>query len=189
MRWSGVSERLSVQSEKSKPQGPPRQGRQASQTSMDSVEEILNQTRRRSMEYRDSQVDIFLKENGFREVNAPRPGLCLCGQERIYPIHLAAVKGNHQVLLMLLSANADPLQESSRGRTPFHFAKHANKDGSHKGVLELLQQLTFSRTRSFTDMETPSQEHEEGADEEAPAQNTLGNLDTLLAEEVQKVDM
>lgn len=50
------------------------------------------------MEYRDSQVDIFLKENGFREVNAPRPGLCLCGQERIYPIHLAAVKGNHQVL-------------------------------------------------------------------------------------------
>lgn len=64
-----------------------------------------------------------------------------------------------------------------------------HQDGSHKGVLELLQQLTFSRTRSFTDMETPSQEHEEGADEEAPAQNTLGNLDTLLAEEVQKVDM
>ena len=57
---------------------------------------------------------------------------------------------------------------------------------SHRDVLQLLQQLTFSRTMSLVEPGTPEDGPEEPAD--AVTEPSLGNLETLLQEDVRTVD-
>merc|ERR1711879_273707 len=83
----------------------------------------------------------FLRINGFREGDAhsARPGGCFFRRESVCPIHVAAMKGDYDVLVMLLEEGADPEKETSRGRTPMDCALAGDVCGSNQKTLKLLQ--------------------------------------------------
>ena len=83
----------------------------------------------------------FLKENGFSsDVSEPRlpTGCMLFRAETLYPIHVAAQKGDAAVVRMLLAAGANPEQRTSKGRTAIDFAVKSKVPQSRQ-VLELLR--------------------------------------------------
>jgi hypothetical protein len=82
-----------------------------------------------------ASVDAFLAKNGFDGVNAKRhralrPSIC--------PLHLAAEKGDTQLISALLKAGADKTQKDSQGRTPEDIARKKNRRGSHDEALAAL---------------------------------------------------
>mmetsp|Transcript_32233 Transcript_32233/g.69662 ORF Transcript_32233/g.69662 Transcript_32233/m.69662 type:complete len:173 (+) Transcript_32233:69-587(+) len=83
----------------------------------------------------------FLRINGFREGDAhsARPGGCFFRRESVCPIHVAAMKGDYDVLVMLLEEGADPEKETSRGRTPMDCALAGDVCGSNQKTVKLLQ--------------------------------------------------
>lgn len=99
--------------------------------------------RSQSRKQRRQQLQDFLHSNGFTDdVTMPRPtkGGCLFfPKPRVYPIHVAAHAGDHEVVHLLLQAKADPRQMTSKQRTAEDIALEADKEGSHREVLELLQ--------------------------------------------------
>ena len=82
----------------------------------------------------------FLKNHGFSDVCEPRtPAGCMVFTvETVYPIHVAAEKGDCDLVRMLLAAGADPLQRTSRGRTAVDFAVKSKSLWSRQ-ILELLR--------------------------------------------------
>eukprot|EP00435_Cladocopium_sp_Y103_P006339 s1959_g2.t1 len=102
-------------------------------------------------EYRGAEVQSFLKENGFKHVNAARARGMLWWKELIYPIHLAAATGDQTLVLMLLAENADPLQRTSRGRTAMDVAQAADQEGTRRDVVFLLSQVAEQRQRKNTE--------------------------------------
>ncbi|CAE7542197.1 unnamed protein product [Symbiodinium sp. CCMP2592] len=103
-------------------------------------------------ERREEVVD-FLQRNNFAgiNVNAPR---CRLGfrllSESVYPLHVAAQKGDAHMVQELLRERADPDKRTSTGRTALDMANAANQFGSHRMVLEILSGRW--NTMSFRDL-------------------------------------
>ena len=99
--------------------------------------------RSHSREQRRRQLQDFLQSHEFSDdVCAPRStkgGCFFFPKPRVYPIHVAAHLGDHEVVHLLLQAKADPRQTTSRGRTAEDIALEADRSGSHREVLDLLQ--------------------------------------------------
>lgn len=116
-------------------------------TDGDKARKLFNKRRTRSI-LREMAFKEFLAEHDFPsdDVNEPRYidaghhwfGL-LTRYETVYPVHVAAALGNHEMLRMLLRAGANPNQKTSKGSTALDFAQIANRDGSHDQVLALLK--------------------------------------------------
>ncbi|CAK9088329.1 unnamed protein product [Durusdinium trenchii] len=137
--------------------------------------------RERSSSYRQRCVDDFLKQHGFKDVNDPVRDPCTAWlrRETIYPIHLAAKTGDLKVLLLLLASGADPEVMSSSGRKAWHFAKEANKDNSHRDVLQLLssQQISVKQMGEKRSSETTVWDRD------------IDHLDSLLRTAVRQVEL
>lgn len=84
---------------------------------------------------RKTLLETFLSKNGFDGVSNKRRRTL---QPSIYPLHLAAEKGDATLVTLLLEAGADASQKDSSGRTPADIAKKRNRNGSHDEVFRLL---------------------------------------------------
>ena len=109
----------------------------------DAVQKCEGGKRVRGREQRRRQLQDFLDSHDFSDdVCSPRitqGGCFLFPGPRVYPIHVAAHLGDHEIVHLLLQAKADPRQPTSRGRTAEEIALEADRSGSHREVLELLQ--------------------------------------------------
>jgi len=88
---------------------------------------------------RKSLLDDFLAKNGFDGVSNKRRRTL---RPSIYPLHLAAEKGDAQLIGLLLEAGADRLMKDSRGQTPEEVARKKNRKGSHDEALAALSSLS-----------------------------------------------
>jgi len=80
-------------------------------------------------------LEDFLAKNGFDGVSNKRKRAL---RTSIYPLHLAAEKGDAHLISLLRQAGADRVQKDSSGRTPEDAAKRKNKKGSHDDALAAL---------------------------------------------------
>ncbi|CAE7654967.1 ndor1 [Symbiodinium sp. CCMP2456] len=104
------------------------------------------QNSRRHLE-REKQQELlkeFLKEFHFSNVSEPNVTCSKCSclslltVEAVYPIHEAARLGDASLIRLLLLANVDPEQRTSKGRSAADIARAADKSGSHIEVLDML---------------------------------------------------
>ncbi|CAJ1419393.1 unnamed protein product [Effrenium voratum] len=104
------------------------------------------------------QLCTFLQLHKFQAVNKPRSGrFTLFGEIKIFPIHVAAQKGDYQMVRILLASGADPESKTSKGRKALDFARAANWDGSHEPVLCLLTgQVKIGTARELRSVSTES---------------------------------
>merc|ERR1719230_1296844 len=72
-------------------------------------------------------VQAFLKEKGFKAVDAPKRSLL----RTTYALHCAAECGNERLVELLLQEGADPNQKNSAGKTAAEVAQKKSKKGSH----------------------------------------------------------
>ncbi|CAK9040368.1 unnamed protein product [Durusdinium trenchii] len=86
-------------------------------------------------------VEWFLQRYGFSDVNKPQRGSWFSRSEKLYPVHVAAMLGDADMLHFLLEAGADPEQRTSKGRSALECAFDANLDGSHHCIFDLLQSV------------------------------------------------
>mmetsp|Transcript_48291 Transcript_48291/g.76826 ORF Transcript_48291/g.76826 Transcript_48291/m.76826 type:complete len:153 (+) Transcript_48291:82-540(+) len=84
----------------------------------------------------------FLRANGFKEgdPHSARGGGCFFKRESVYPIHVAAMQGEHDVLEILLDEGVDVEKETSRGRSVMDCALAGDVCGSNHMVVKLLQE-------------------------------------------------
>ena len=84
----------------------------------------------------------FLRANGFKEgdPHSARGGGCFFKRESVYPIHVAALQGEYDVLEILLEEGVDVEKETSRGRSVMDCALAGDVCGSNHMVVKLLQQ-------------------------------------------------
>lgn len=83
---------------------------------------------------RETRVQKFLQINGFTDVN----DVSRC-PEKLSPIHIAAKCGDHGMIRLLLTANADPAAKTAKGRTALDFARELPKCETQLHVVELLR--------------------------------------------------
>lgn len=83
-------------------------------------------------------LQSFVRANGFKGLHTARGGGCWSG-ESLYPIHVAVMSGDLELVQMMLNEGVDPEKESSRGRNALDFAKKANVCGSHVEIIKLLE--------------------------------------------------
>eukprot|EP00434_Breviolum_minutum_P026812 symbB.v1.2.023696.t2/scaffold2189.1/size92612/6 len=83
-------------------------------------------------------LQSFVRANGFKSLHTARGGGCWSG-ESLYPIHVAVMSGDLELVQMMLNEGVDTEKESSRGRTALDFAKKANVCGSHVEIIKLLE--------------------------------------------------
>merc|ERR1712100_783123 len=88
---------------------------------------------------RKAILDAFLAKNGFDGVSNKRRRTL---RPSIYPLHLAAEKGDAQLISLLLEAGADRLLKDSLGRSPEEIARKKNRKGSHDEALAVLTSLS-----------------------------------------------
>ncbi|CAE7528133.1 unnamed protein product [Symbiodinium sp. CCMP2592] len=72
------------------------------------------------------QLEDFLREHRFRDVDEPEQCGCFSFKERFYPIHIAARQNDNEMIRILLAAGADPSRKTSRGRTAMELAEASN---------------------------------------------------------------
>lgn len=84
----------------------------------------------------------FLRANGFKEgdPHSARAGGCFFKRESVYPIHVAAMQGEYDVLQILLDEGVDVEKETSRGRSVMDCALAGDICGSNHMVVKLLRQ-------------------------------------------------
>mmetsp|Transcript_26931 Transcript_26931/g.43590 ORF Transcript_26931/g.43590 Transcript_26931/m.43590 type:complete len:230 (-) Transcript_26931:286-975(-) len=82
---------------------------------------------------RETRVQKFLHTNGFADVN----DVSKC-PEKLSPIHIAAKCGDHGMIRLLLTANADPAAKTAVGRTALDFARELPNCETKLHVVELL---------------------------------------------------
>ncbi|CAE6966864.1 Tnks2 [Symbiodinium natans] len=79
--------------------------------------------RRRSLRHlRELMLEDFLKTHGFSDVNEPRQSGCFSFKERLFPLHVAAKCGDHEMVRILLQAGADRWAKTSKGWTALELA-------------------------------------------------------------------
>lgn len=104
---------------------------------------LVRSERRRQMQlYRQVYLEEFLKTHGFKDVHRARSGGlgCLFQRDSVYPLHVAAIYGDVDLVRLLLAAGADPEKENSKGLSAFEVARRENRNGSHEDVLHYLGQ-------------------------------------------------
>ena len=85
-------------------------------------------------------LQSFVRANGFKSLHTARSrGGCWLKGESLYPIHVAVMSGDLELVQMMLNEGVDPEKESSRGRNALDFAKKANVCGSHVEIIKLLE--------------------------------------------------
>lgn len=82
---------------------------------------------------RETRVQKFLQINGLTDVN----DVSQC-PEKLSPIHIAAKCGDHGMIRLLLTANADPAAKTAKGRSALDFARELPKCETKLHVVELL---------------------------------------------------
>eukprot|EP00435_Cladocopium_sp_Y103_P067277 s235_g29.t1 len=87
---------------------------------------------------RQRHLSNFLQRHGFVDEQSPRGLGGKVQLECMYPIHVAAQLGDVSILRILLDLGVDPETGGKDGRTARQFAEEANRDGSHRRVLQLL---------------------------------------------------
>lgn len=92
---------------------------------------------------RQMRLRSFLRANGFDEGNphSARGGGCFFKRESVYPIHVAAMQGVYDVLVILLEEGVDVEKETSRGRSVMDCALAGDVCGSSHMVVKLLQEM------------------------------------------------
>lgn len=88
------------------------------------------------------RVKAYLKRKGFdsEDVNSQRKvgaGFTKKGFE--YPLHTAALENLSDMVWLLLESKADPSMPNASGQTPMEIAQKADKKGSHKVVMQHLE--------------------------------------------------
>jgi len=102
------------------------------------VEEKVQMPSEQDAAERKQIVDEFLAKNGFDGVSNKRRRTL---RPSIYPLHLAAEKGDAKLIRLLLEAGADRLLTDSLNRTPEAVARKTNRKGSHDEALAVLASL------------------------------------------------
>lgn len=99
------------------------------------------QQQRRREEHEDQQkIDAFLKKNKFQDIHACRKTFTMFSASKtFYPIHLAVMQNDAEMVQLLLAAGARPLAKNSSGLTPLAQAQMLDKKGSHTQILKLLR--------------------------------------------------
>jgi len=90
----------------------------------------------------------FLRKHGFKNEHTVRQGGCFSRREAVYPIHVAVMEGDLEIVKMLLEAGVDIEKESSTGRDAIDFAQQANANGSHSAILSALREHVLRSLRS-----------------------------------------
>ncbi|CAE7645903.1 unnamed protein product, partial [Symbiodinium necroappetens] len=92
------------------------------------------------------QISSWLRSYNFwdldvNEQQVTNPSGCFLFRrpESMRPIHVAAKLGHMRIVKSLLLARADPKQKTSRGRTALQIARKADKEGSHRETVEVLE--------------------------------------------------
>jgi len=89
------------------------------------------------------EVRQFLEQNGFATVKSVRRHLV----NRYYPLHVAVMENNAEIIQKLLRAGADPFKRDSLGRTPLELAQRLNSRRSHRRAVEVLKRSTLNGKR------------------------------------------
>lgn len=97
---------------------------------------------------RKRHLSNFLERHGFMDEHSPRRLNGKVRFECMYPIHVAAQTADVPMLRILLDLGVDPQTGAAQGRTPWQIAEEANRDGSHRRVLQLLEHS--QRVKSVT---------------------------------------
>mmetsp|Transcript_87359 Transcript_87359/g.208981 ORF Transcript_87359/g.208981 Transcript_87359/m.208981 type:complete len:212 (+) Transcript_87359:57-692(+) len=105
--------------------------------------------RLRSRERQVAKVEQFLQNNDYSGLEDRRAkdgaGGCMPFRERFCPLHLAVLKGEVEMVKLLLASGADPTQRTSRGRTALQLAKpHA------RPVREAMEDLLSCQGRVYS---------------------------------------
>jgi len=90
----------------------------------------------------------FLRKHGFKNEHTVRRGGCFSRRETIYPIHVAVMEGDLEIVKMLLQAGVDIEKESSTGLDAIDLAQQANVNGSHSAILLALREHVQRSWRS-----------------------------------------
>lgn len=93
----------------------------------------------------EGKIKSFLAANKFSSIGSKRRRLLRVS----YPLHVAAVTRNTEMVTLLLQARADPTAQDSFRRTPEQLARRCNRKGSHEEVLLALRGLAPT---SFKDL-------------------------------------
>ena len=97
-----------------------------------SLEHLASALERRKMrrselqEEQEITLKAFLRAHRFSDVNEPRQAprcLPLKKPEQLWPLHVAAQRGDAEVVRLLLKQGADPEQRTSRQRTAQEIAQ------------------------------------------------------------------
>mmetsp|Transcript_8875 Transcript_8875/g.21040 ORF Transcript_8875/g.21040 Transcript_8875/m.21040 type:complete len:194 (-) Transcript_8875:58-639(-) len=102
-------------------------------SSTTTASEVVSLKRQQVRQRKQQELSVFLREHRCEHVNEPQSlsgcfGLHLGFKEVVYPIHLAARRGDARITRLLLAEGADPSQKTSKGRTALDIAiRHANK--------------------------------------------------------------
>ena len=95
--------------------------------------------RRQRKQKNEEQLKRFLQEHTFSQsVDKPKVSRFSFMREVLYPIHVAAMLGDAQMVRLLMQAGADLKQRTSKGRTAADLAFEKDVSGSHRDVLDLL---------------------------------------------------
>ena len=91
------------------------------------------------MQMQKMHVEWFLHRYQFEDVNTPQQSSWFSRSERLFPIHVAAMLGDQDMIHFLLEAGASLDQRTSKGRSALDCAICADVDGSHQFACHLLR--------------------------------------------------
>lgn len=86
------------------------------------------------------KVKQFLVDHEYLGVNSKRTKM----MKTKYPLHTAVKLGDQEMVLLLLSCEANPNLKNSAGQTPKQLAIKLNKNGSHDGIIGVLPEPCIS---------------------------------------------
>ncbi|OLQ04470.1 hypothetical protein AK812_SmicGene12410 [Symbiodinium microadriaticum] len=92
-----------------------------------------------------SRLRDFLASQGFSEdVNTPRIFWTPYGAQRVFPLHVAAELGYHEIVDLLIKAGAKLKSKNSSKQTALDVALRADRHGSHQLVVHRLKTQVLS---------------------------------------------
>ena len=102
-----------------------------------------------------SRLRDFLASQGFSEdVNTPRIFWTPCGAQRVFPLHVAAELGYHEIVDLLIKAGAKLKSKNSSKQTALDVALRADRHGSHQLVVHRLKTQVLSARQAKCMMDT-----------------------------------
>ncbi|CAE7479258.1 unnamed protein product [Symbiodinium sp. CCMP2592] len=103
----------------------------------------------------NSRLRDFLASQGFSEdVNVPRVFWTPCGAQQIFPLHVAAELGHHEIVDLLIKAGAKLKKKNSSKQTALDVALRADRHGSHQLVVHRLKTQVLSARQARCMMDT-----------------------------------